>query len=74
MKGEYNVDFEFMCMFYNIVKWVDKLIIEDCMLDFCVMLVEDCDKYVVFMFENDFVWCLFQDKYLFVKFLDLFNL
>ncbi len=32
------------------------------MLDSRVMLVEDRDKHSVLMFENDFVWRLFQDK------------
>lgn len=74
MKGEYNVDLEFTRMSHNIAKWVDKATIEDRMLDSRVMLVEDRDKHSVLMFENDFVWRLFQDKYPSVKFLDPFNL
>ncbi|KYG30845.1 peptide chain release factor 3 [Priestia endophytica] len=63
MKGEYGVDLEFQYMNHHIARWIPKEQIQDRMLDSRVLHVLDRDGHSVLLFENDFVFRLFQDKY-----------
>ncbi|WP_028401405.1 peptide chain release factor 3 [Ectobacillus panaciterrae] len=67
MKAEYGVDLEMIPMKHDIAKWVTEGQVKDNMLDSRVMLVEDKDGHPVLLFENDFVFRMFQDKHSAVK-------
>ncbi len=73
MKAEYNVDIEFSRMQHSIARWVDKKQLKDGMTDSRVLHVEDRDDHSVLLFENEFVFRLFQDKYPDVKLLNIFE-
>ncbi|MDG4656785.1 peptide chain release factor 3 [Ectobacillus antri] len=63
MKAEYGVDLEMIMMRHDIAKWVTGGELKDSMLDSRVMKVEDREGNPVLLFENDFVYRMFQDKY-----------
>ncbi|WP_209125133.1 peptide chain release factor 3 [Alkalihalobacillus sp. BA299] len=63
MKNEYNVDVELTYLPHSLARWVVEGEVTDRMTDSRKLLVKDLHERTVILFENDFTYNWFKDKY-----------